>query len=73
MRMINRIQSDATPYPPFIDKTLRCNFPYLQIYVTIPVMPEGVRVEKGLVAEGAHQPHPQMYLVHVCTNGGMRG
>ena len=41
--------------------------------MTLLVMPEGVRVEEGFVAEGAHQPHPQVYLAHVCTNGGMRG
>ena len=56
------IQSDATPYPPFIDKTLKCNFPYLQIYVALLVMPEGVRVEKGLVAEGHTNPTPKCTL-----------
>ena len=66
------MQSDTTPHPRFIDKTLKCNIPYLQIYVTLLVMPEGVRVEKGHVVEGAHQPHTQVYLAHMCTNGGMR-
>ena len=47
--------------------------PYLQIYVTLLVVLECVRVEEGLVAEGAHQPHPQVYLAHMCANAGMRG
>ena len=28
-------------------------------------MPEGVRVEEGFVAEGAHQPHPSVPCAHV--------
>ena len=73
MRIIHMIQSDGSPQPPVIDKTLKCNFPYLQIDVTLFVMPESVRVEEGFVADGAHQPQPQVYLAHVCTNGDMRG
>ena len=31
MKMINMMQSNATPQPPFIDKTPKHNFPYLHI------------------------------------------
>ena len=41
--------------------------------MTLLVVPEGVRIEKGLVVEGAHQPHSQVYPLHVCTNGSMGG
>ena len=57
MKMINMMESNTTPTP-FIDKNPQIQFPYLHIYVTLFVMPESVRVEKGLAAEGAHQPHP---------------
>ena len=36
--------------------------PYLQVYVTLLVTPECVRVEEGFVAEGAHQPTPKCTL-----------
>ena len=66
MRMIDRTQSDATPTDQLLTKTPKCNFSYLQINVTLLVMPEGVRVEKGTVAKGAHQPHPKCTL-HMCV------
>ena len=54
------------PTHQLLTKTLKCNFPYLQINVTLLVMPEGVRVEEGFVVEGAHQPHPKCTLcMHV--------
>ena len=60
------------PPPPFIDNSqVLC--PYLQINVTLLVVPECDRVEQGFVAEGAHQPHSQVYPAHVSTNGGKRG
>ena len=42
--------------------------PYLHVYVTFLVMPEGVRVEERFVAEGAHQPYSQVYLAHMSVN-----
>ena len=56
-----------------LTKTPKYNFSYLHIQVTLLVVPEGVRVEEGLVAEGAHQPHSQVYFVYVCTNGSLGG
>ena len=73
MRMIITIKSDATTHPPFNDKNLKCYSPYLQVFVALLVMPEGVRVEERFVAEGAHQPHSQVYLAHMSANGSTRG
>ena len=38
--------------------------PYLQVYVTLLMIPECVRVEEWFVAEGGHQPHSQVYPAH---------
>ena len=54
-------------------KTLKCYSPFLQVYVALLVTSGGVRVEERFVAEGAHQPHSQVYLVHVSANGSLRG
>ena len=53
--------------------TLKMLLLYLQVYVTLLVTPECVRVEERLDVEGTHQPHSQVYLVHVSSNGSMRG
>ena len=72
MRMIITIKSDATPTHHLMTNP-QVLLPYLQVYVTLLVMPADVRVEEGFVVEGAHQPHSQVYLVHMSTNGSMRG
>ena len=41
--------------------------------MTLLVMPECFRVEERFFAEGAHQPHSQVYLARISTNGSMRG
>ena len=53
-------------------KTLKCCSPYLQVYVVLLVMPECVSIEEGFVAEGAHQPHSQVYLAHMSANSSVR-
>ena len=61
------------PLPPFNDKNPQVLLPLLQVYVALLVMSEGVRVEEAFVAEGAHQPHSQVYLAHMSTNGSSGG
>ena len=51
----------------------KCYFPILQISMTFLVVLEGIRIEERLATEGAHQPHSQMYLSYVSTDGSMRG
>ena len=48
-------------------------FPFLQICMTFLVIPEGIRIEERLATEGAQQPHSQMYLFYVSTDGSMGG
>ena len=37
------------------------------------VASKSVRIEKRFTAEGAHQPHSQVYSSYVHTDGGMGG
>ena len=63
MKMIITTKIDTTPTHYFLTSSqMLC--PYLQVDVTLLVVPECVRVEEGFVAEGAHQPHPQVYPAH---------
>ena len=73
MRMIITIKSDTTPPPTIYWQNPHVLLPHLQVYVTLLVMPECVRVEEGFAAEGAHQPHSQVYPTHVSANGSIRG
>ena len=41
--------------------------------MTLFVSPECVWVEKGFAAGGTHQPHSQVHLAHMCTDGGSWG
>ena len=50
-----------------------CYFPILQISMTFLVVLEGIRIEERLATEGAHQPHSQMCLSYVSTDGSMGG
>ena len=43
--------------------------PILQITMTLLVVLEGIRIKERLATEGAHQPHSQMYLLYVSTDG----
>ena len=47
--------------------------PYLLVHMTLFMVMEGVWAEKGFAAGGAHQPHSQVHLVHMHTDGGMWG
>ena len=47
--------------------------PYLQVNVTLFVVPECVWVEKGFAAGGTHQPHFQVHLAHMHTDGDTWG
>ena len=47
--------------------------PYLQGYMTLFMVLECVQVEEGFAAGGAHQPHSQVHLVHMHTDGGTWG
>ena len=38
--------------------------PHLHIHMALFMALEGVWVEKGFAAGGAHQPHSQVHLVH---------
>ena len=56
MKMTITTKIDNTPtYYLLTNSQVLC--PYLQVNVTLLVVPECARVEEGFVAEVAHQPH----------------
>ena len=56
MKMMITAKIDTTPTQ-YLLTNYQVLCPYLQVDVTLLVVPECVRVEEGFVAEGAHQPH----------------
>ena len=43
------------------------------IFLVVPECIGIVGIEERLATDGAHQPHSQMYLLYVSTDGSMRG
>ena len=60
----------TTPHLPYIDTTPDMPSP-IYMLKWLFVASESVRIEKRFTAEGAHQPHSQMYSSYVCTDGGV--
>ena len=48
-------------------------FLILLIKMAFHVVLGSVQVEERLAAGGAHQPHPQVHLAYMCTNGSTGG